>query len=92
MTDKKPSYEDIWNKIRKYQGTLFHTKSGIQFTYQIRNTSIIVDGLNFPLTDTALRMAYDMWPVDGPGGFNKKFSRGSHVWGIFAGVTKDKER
>lgn len=88
MSNQKLSYEEIWNEIRKREGTPFYTKSGIEFTYHIRKTSIIVDGTNWPLNDKALRMAYDMWPVDGPSGFCNKFSRGSHIWGIFAGVTK----
>jgi hypothetical protein len=88
MIDDKPSYYDIWTLIRRSEGMLFHTKSGIPFTYHVRNTSIIVDGTNWPLNDKMLRYAYEPWPVDGPGGFNNTIQRSSHVWGIFAGVTK----
>jgi hypothetical protein len=88
MTEAKPTYEEFWKEIRKNEGISVHTKTGIEFTYSIRASSIIVDGTNWPLNPKMLRRAYDMWPVEGPGGFCNEIQRSSYVWGIFKAATQ----
>ena len=91
MTSEKSPYENVWNLIRRYEGITFHTKNGIAFTYHIRGTSIIVDRTNWPLNNKMLRHAYDLWPVEGPSGFNSVIQRSSYVWAILFKITKELE-
>lgn len=88
MANEKSSYEEIWRLIKLNEGERFHTKTGIPFTYHTKANSILIDGTNWPLGPKMLRHAYDLWPVDGPGGFDNIIQRSSYVWGILDKVTK----
>ena len=36
--------EEVWNKIQKHEGETFSTKTGIQFSYSIKNEIIYIIG------------------------------------------------
>ena len=38
--------ENVWEKIRKYAGESFYTKTGIPFTYHIRGDYIVLENTN----------------------------------------------
>ncbi len=38
--------DTAWNNIKKHAGEVFHTKTGIEFTYHIRNDYIVLENTN----------------------------------------------
>ena len=33
--------DDIWEKVKLHQGEIFHTVSGLEFTYRVRGETVI---------------------------------------------------
>lgn len=36
----------VWNNIKRHAGEVFHTKTGIEFSYHIRNDYIVLENTN----------------------------------------------
>lgn len=50
----------IWNRICKYSGDTFYTKTGIPFTYHIRNAYICLENTNRTIPKCQVEEAIDI--------------------------------
>ncbi len=81
----KESFESVWKRIIINSGNYFYTKTNKSFTYKIEDDCFI------PLRpDKApkvskeyVKMAYEQWPVKGPGYFTSNILAPSYLWGVF---------
>lgn len=78
----KPSINMIWNKLKKYQGETFETKTGKAFTYEILESTFQPSRTryNIPLSDFA--KALELVPIEGPGEINNLVRGPSYIWAV----------
>ena len=50
MTGKAHIVGTIWSRIQKHAGNTFYTKTGIEFTYHIRNNYFVLENTNHTIT------------------------------------------
>lgn len=69
-----------WNNVRKHAGEMFHTKTGIEFTYHIRNDYIILENTNHTIprwqVEEALSIKNDKVTAYGA------YRGPSYLWGL----------
>lgn len=86
---EEENFEIIWNRITRREGEQFYLKNGKDtFTYKINENEEFIP--QKPITNPPkvskqkIKEAYDMWPVQGPGVYNKaEFMAPSYIWGVF---------
>ncbi len=77
------SFEQIWENIIRYSGQkIFKTKRGEPFSYSINNNIVITNRTDQGIRKRNFLIAYDMWPLDGPGKINNIIRGSSYVWAI----------
>ncbi len=84
MSSIESSFANVWDSVCKHEGELFHTKTGLPFTYWTKGTSLYVDRTTWAINRKNLLYAYGLWPVSGPGVFNNAVRGPAYVWAIFA--------
>ncbi len=78
----KTSFEDIWRRIVVHQGELFHTKTGLEFTYEVEREAFYPSRTNYRISRADFRTAYQMVPIDGPGVIRWKVRGPSYIWAV----------
>ncbi len=81
MSDK-PSFEDVWVRIRNRAGEAFFTKTGIRFTYRVEGERVVLNRINYSLSKGDLMKAYPRVPMDGPSEIASLVRGASYVWAI----------
>lgn len=81
MSDK-PSFEDVWVRIRNRAGEAFFTKTGIRFTYRVEGERVVLNRINYSLSKGDLMKAYPRVPIDGPSEIASLVRGASYVWAI----------
>ncbi|MGQ4834410.1 MAG: hypothetical protein ACP6IS_11015 [Candidatus Asgardarchaeia archaeon] len=78
----KPPFNEIWRRIREYEGEQFYTKTGLPFRYKIVGDTLIPDRTGYPLHISNFRKAYELVPIEGPGEINYLVRGPAYVWAI----------
>jgi len=60
----KTSFSEMWQRILKYEGYEFHTKTGLPFTYSIRGQVLIPSRTSYNIPMSQFEKAYGMMPVE----------------------------
>jgi len=81
MSDK-PSFEEVWVRIRKRAGEAFFTKTGIRFTYGVEGERVVLNRINYSLSKGDLMKAYLRVPLKGPSEIAMLVGGPSYVWAI----------
>jgi len=78
----KPSFDEVWMRIRKRAGETFFTKTGIRFTYGIEGDRLLLNRNNLILSRRDFMKAYPRVPVKGPSEIASMVRGPSYVWAI----------
>jgi hypothetical protein len=81
MSDK-PSFEDVWVRIKRRAGETFFTKTGIRFTYGVEGDRIVLNRIKCGLSKGGFRRAYPLVPLEGPSEIASLVWGASYVWAI----------
>jgi hypothetical protein len=84
MKKDDQSFEEIWDLIRRNEGMIFYTKRGYPFTYRVQGNSITTSRTSWALSKRNIHHAFLMWPVKGPGDFNRIIRGPAYVWAILS--------
>ena len=76
------SFEKIWDRVIKYQGSTFKTKKGKEFTYQINGNSFVPTGKNSIISKNDFIKAFSELPIKNPK-IIKSLWGPSYIWAIF---------
>ncbi len=77
------NFEKIWRKIREHEGDIFHTKTGLRFTYSIEGDIFHPSRTDYNISKADFEWAYGMMPIkEGPGAINKYVRGPSYVWAV----------
>jgi hypothetical protein len=78
----KPSFEEVWVRIRKRGGETFFTKTGIRFSYGVEGDRVFLSRINYSLSKGDLAKAYSRVPMKGPSEIASIVRGASYVWAI----------
>lgn len=73
--------EDVWSRIRAHAQELFHTKTGLPFTYEVPGNYLRVNRANRSLSKTNFAKALDAMPAHGPGAIKDR-QGSAYTWAI----------
>jgi hypothetical protein len=76
------AFEETWTRIQRAAGQVFHTKTGLPFTYTADDTHVVPDRTGYPLHVSQFRQAYDKMPLRGPGEINRLVRGPAYVFAI----------
>ena len=76
-------FEQVWKRIKKQTGQNFHTKKGIEFTYEIVSPDQVkTSRTEWLIPKSSFRKYYDLGAVAGPGELRDFIQGPSYVWAI----------
>lgn len=78
----KASFEQIWRRIVAHEGETFHTKTGLEFTYEIKGKAFYPSRTNYRISRADFRAAYQIVPIDGPGKITWIVRGPSYIWAV----------
>lgn len=73
--------EDVWSRIAAHARELFHTKTGLPFTYEVPGNYLRVSRANRSLSKTNFAKALDAMPAHGPGEIKDR-QGSAYTWAI----------
>jgi hypothetical protein len=75
-------FDETWARIQESVGQIFHTKTGLPFTYTADASAVVPDRTGYPLHINQFRLAYDRMPLSGPGEINRLVRGAAYVFAI----------
>jgi hypothetical protein len=78
----KPSFEEVWVRVRKRAGETFFTKTGIRFNYRVEGDRLLLNRTSYSLSKRDFMKAYLRVPVKGPSEIASMVRGPSYVWAI----------
>lgn len=78
----KPSFDEIWERIRAHKGETFKTLRGLEFNYSMMGVWLVVSRTDFRITKKNIKNAYDLMPVAGPEEFPQEIQVPYYVYAI----------
>ena len=81
MSDK-PSFEEVWVRVRNRAGETFFTKTGIRFNYSFRGDRLLLNRTSYTLSKRDFMKAYLRVPMDGPSEIASMVRGPSYVWAV----------
>ena len=82
MIMPKSSFAVIWRRIADHTGETYHTKRGLEFTYEISGDTFRSSRTAYKTDRSQFEKAYSMVPVDGPGVITNVVRGPSYVWAM----------
>lgn len=78
------NFEDVWNRIQKFQGETFITKTGKAYTYCIQGNNLVPSRTDYNISKENIKKAFLRLPLNGPGDISGEVVGSSYVWGILS--------
>lgn len=82
MKATKLSIDDIWDRLKAYEGHEFETKTGKIFTYELSGDVFHSSRTNYNISKSEFRKALELVPFDGPGAINCTVRGPAYVWAV----------
>jgi len=79
-----PSFHEVLGRIREHEGELFHTFTGLEFTYRFDETDgFYTSRTKYRTTLRNLEFAYSLVPADeGPSAWRTTVRAYSYLWAV----------
>jgi hypothetical protein len=78
----KPSVNDLWSRLRTYEGQEFETKTGKPFTYELSGDVFHPSRTTYNISKAEFQKALTLVPFDGPGIINRTVRGPAYVWAV----------
>ncbi len=75
------SFEEVWGRIVTHTGEIFHTKTGLEFTYRVEGNGVYPSRTDYRIPKTDFEKAYQRVPCR-PADINKIVRGPAYVWAI----------
>ena len=82
MNSSKPSIEEVWTRLKKFEGDRFETKTGKPFTYKMSTNVFYSSRTKYSISKIDFRKALALVPFDGPGVINRTVRGPAYVWSV----------
>jgi len=73
---------EVWKRIKAHQGEKFHTKTGLEFTYNIKENGFFPSRTEYRISQSDVEKAYKLVPFDGPGVVNDIVRGPAYLWAV----------
>jgi hypothetical protein len=78
----KPTFDEVWRGIESLAGQVFHTITGLEFTYHVSGSAVTTTRTKYNLSRADLQTVYGLVPVSGPREINDLVRGPAYVWAI----------
>lgn len=78
----KTAVKTICARIVAHKGETFHTKRGLEFTYEIKGDGFYPSRTNYRISKANFGKVYPMVPIDGPGKIRDIVRGPSYIWAV----------
>jgi hypothetical protein len=82
MNSSMPSVENVWTRLKSFEGQDFETKTGKPFTYEISGEVFHPSRTEYNVSKAEFRKALAVVPCDGPGVINRTVRGPAYVWAV----------
>jgi hypothetical protein len=79
----KPSIDELWRRLKSFEGDEFETKTRKPFTYKISGDVFHPSPTEYNISKAEFRKALALVPFDGPGVINRDVRGPAYVWAVF---------
>lgn len=69
-------------RVRRFAGDRFHTKTGLEFTYTVEGNSVYTTRTEYAISLSDFRKVLELVPLKGPGEINWVVRGPSYIWAI----------
>ena len=76
------SFYEVMERIKAQQGERFHTKTGLEFTYDIRENGFFPSRTEYRISLSDIEKAFSLVPFDGPGVVNDIVKGPAYLWAV----------
>jgi len=70
MNSSNLSIDELWTRLKKYEGDKFATKKGKPFTYKISGGAFHSTRTGYNISKGEFQKTLELFPFDGPGVIN----------------------
>lgn len=74
----------LWELIKNNEGQVFHTITGLPFTYRVENDVVHVSRTSYRLTRNEFEKAFQQMPIPGPGQISGIIRGPSYIYAILS--------
>ena len=78
----KPRFNEIYSRLKANQNEIFHTKTGLEFSYSIDGKGFYPSRTNYRISISDIEKAYELAPFDGPGVINHIVRGPAYLWAV----------
>ena len=78
----KPAFDAIWRRIAGLAGQVFHTKTGLEFTFELSGNVVTTSRTEYNLSRADFETAYSHVPLSGPAEINDLVRGPAYIWAI----------
>lgn len=75
-------FSNVWSRIREHSGEVFITKTGLEFTYEIRADAFFPSRTAYRISKDDFEKAYRLVPLEGPGVLSNLVRGSAYVWAV----------
>ncbi len=76
------SFESVWASICANEGQIFYTKTGLDFSYRIKDNTFYPSRTKYAIGKGDFEKAYRMVPIKGPGVINEIVRGPAYIWAV----------
>lgn len=76
------SLDEVWGRLKMFEGHEFETKTGKPFTYEIDGDVFRPSRTKYNVSKSDFRKALELTPFDGPGVINDVVRGPTYVWAV----------
>jgi len=74
--------DEVWTRIENNQGQMFHTITGLEFSYQVMGNYLKTTRTDYNLSKQDFARAASMVPIPSPGAINNIVRGPAYIWAI----------
>jgi len=76
------SFDEVWDRIKTFQGQIFHTITGLEFSYIVLGSYLKTTRTVYNLSKRDFSRASSMVPIPNPGAINNIVRGPAYIWAI----------
>jgi len=77
-------FEDVWNRITKHQGEIFHTIRGLKLKYEVKGDKIYHNRTKPPILKSDFKRIYQKFPIEKPSEIQGLVRGSAYVYAILS--------
>ncbi|GHC81871.1 hypothetical protein GCM10007079_22320 [Nocardiopsis terrae] len=76
------TFDSVWRRIEACSGQVFHTKTGVPFSYAVRHGQVHLNNTKRIIPRSDFVKAHALMPLNGPGRISNLVQGSAYVFGV----------